>query len=61
MAKHAPTRDEVQNSRLLRPFGHRIRHSELWRFTRRSVPRGVAIGTTEVLKGDVAKAICAYA
>jgi uncharacterized protein len=44
MAKHAPTRDEVQNSRLLRPFGHRIRHSELWRFTRRSVPRGVAIG-----------------
>jgi uncharacterized protein (DUF2062 family) len=44
MAKHAPSRDEVQNSKLLRPFGHRIRHSELWRFTRRSVPRGVAIG-----------------
>jgi uncharacterized protein len=44
MARHAPSRDEVQNSKLLRPFGHRIRHSELWRFTRRSVPRGVAIG-----------------
>lgn len=44
MAKHAPSREEVQNSALLRPFGHRIRHSELWRFTRRSVPRGVAIG-----------------
>ena len=28
----------------MKPFGQRIRHSELWRFTRRSVPRGVAIG-----------------
>jgi uncharacterized protein (DUF2062 family) len=44
MAKHAPSREEVQNSRWLRPFGHRIRGSDLWRFTRRSVPRGVAIG-----------------
>src|SRR5919112_101081 len=44
MAKHAPSRHEVQNSALLKPFGPRIRHSELWRFTRRSVPRGVAIG-----------------
>jgi uncharacterized protein (DUF2062 family) len=44
MAKHAPSRDEVQNSVWLRPFGHRIRQSDLWRFTRRSVPRGVAIG-----------------
>lgn len=44
MARHAPSREEVQNSRWLKPFGHRIRSSELWRFTRRSVPRGVAIG-----------------
>jgi len=44
MAKHAPSREEVQNSRWLRPFGARIRQSDLWRFTRRSVPRGVAIG-----------------
>ena len=44
MAKHAPSREEVQNSRWLKPFGRRIRSSELWRFTRRSVPRGVAIG-----------------
>ena len=44
MARHAPSREEVQNSRWLKPFGHRIRGSELWRFTRRSVPRGVAIG-----------------
>ena len=44
MARHAPTREQVQNSRWLKPFGHRIRRSDLWRFTRRSVPRGVAIG-----------------
>src|SRR5215213_6619053 len=44
MARHAPSREEVQNSRWLKPFGRRIRGSELWRFTRRSVPRGVAIG-----------------
>ena len=31
-------------SRWLKPFGTRIRRSELWRLTRRSVPRGVAIG-----------------
>ncbi|HET7709556.1 MAG TPA: DUF2062 domain-containing protein [Sphingomicrobium sp.] len=31
-------------SRWLKPFGKRIRRSELWRLTRRSVPRGVAIG-----------------
>src|SRR5687767_12293317 len=44
MAKHAPSREEVQNSRWLRPFGTRIRESDLWRFTRRSVPRGVFAG-----------------
>lgn len=44
MAKHAPSREQVQSSRFLKPFGERIHASELWRFTRRSVPRGVAIG-----------------
>jgi uncharacterized protein (DUF2062 family) len=44
IGRHAPTRDEMLKSRWLKPFGQRIRHSELWRFTRRSVPRGVAIG-----------------
>lgn len=44
MRRHAPSRDQVLESRWLRPFGARIRQSELWRFTRRSVPRGVAIG-----------------
>jgi uncharacterized protein (DUF2062 family) len=44
MHRHAPSRDEVLESRWLRPFGERIRHSELWRFTRRSVPRAVFAG-----------------
>ena len=35
---------KCSESRWLKPFGQRIRHSELWRFTRRSVPRGVAVG-----------------
>jgi hypothetical protein len=44
MHRHAPSRDEVLESRWLRPFGERIRHSEFWRFTRRSVPRAVFAG-----------------
>ncbi len=44
MDRHAPSKDEVLASRWLRPFGARIRASELWRFTRRSVPRGVFAG-----------------
>ena len=43
-AKATPSREEVLESRWLKPFGNRIRHSELWRFTRRSVPRGVFAG-----------------
>lgn len=42
--RHAPSREELQRSRLLRPLGQRIWASELWRFTRRSVPRAVAVG-----------------
>lgn len=42
--KATPTREEVLESRWLRPFGKRIRQSDLWRFTRRSVPRGVFAG-----------------
>jgi uncharacterized protein (DUF2062 family) len=44
MDRHAPTKDEVLASRWLRPFGARVRRSDLWRFTRRSVPRGVLAG-----------------
>jgi uncharacterized protein (DUF2062 family) len=42
--RNSPSREEVLESRWLRPFGSRIRQSDLWRFTRRSVPRGAAIG-----------------
>lgn len=39
-----PTRDSVEESRVLRPVAHRVLDPALWRFTRRSVPRGVALG-----------------
>ncbi len=39
-----PTRESFENSRLLKPFAQRVFHPALWRFTRRSVPRGVALG-----------------
>ena len=42
--KNAPTRESLENVRWLRPFAHRILEPSLWRFTRRSVPRGVALG-----------------
>jgi uncharacterized protein (DUF2062 family) len=36
-----PKREELEANRFVAPFARR---QELWRFTRRSVPRGVAIG-----------------
>ena len=39
-----PTREGLAENRWIRPFGQRVLHSEFWRFTRRSVPRGVAVG-----------------
>ena len=39
-----PTRDSMARNRWLAPIAHRFMRSELWRFTRRSVPRGVALG-----------------
>nr|WP_137678788.1 DUF2062 domain-containing protein [Parerythrobacter lutipelagi] len=42
--KHTPTRDEMARNKYLRPIAHRFLSPELWRFTRRSVPRGVALG-----------------
>lgn len=39
-----PSRESLAESRLLRPVAHRVLAPELWRFTRRSVPRGVALG-----------------
>ena len=42
--RHIPTRDTVHRYRLLRPFAQHLTHASLWRMTRRSVPRGVALG-----------------
>ncbi len=43
-AKNMPKREELAENRWLRMFGTRMFNSEYWRFTRRSVPRGVAVG-----------------
>ena len=42
--RNLPTRESMESNRLLRPVAHRVLAPELWRFTRRSVPRGVALG-----------------
>jgi hypothetical protein len=42
--RHAPTPESIQRSRVLRPVAHRLLAPALWRFNRRSVPRGVALG-----------------
>lgn len=42
--RNLPTRESVEQSRVLRPVAHRVLAPALWRFTRRSVPRGVALG-----------------
>jgi uncharacterized protein (DUF2062 family) len=42
--KHMPSREEMARNKYLRPIAHRFLSPELWRFTRRSVPRGVALG-----------------
>ena len=39
--RNLPTREKLEENRLVAPLARR---AELWRFTRRSVPRGVAIG-----------------
>ncbi|CAN5411626.1 DUF2062 domain-containing protein [soil metagenome] len=41
---HVPTRESLERNRFLRPVAHRVLAPSLWRFTRRSVPRGVALG-----------------
>lgn len=39
--RNMPKREELEDNRYIGPFARR---PELWRFTRRSVPRGVAVG-----------------
>ena len=42
--RHSPSREELLESRFVKPFAHRVAHSHLWRFTRTSVRRGTALG-----------------
>ncbi len=42
--KYTPTRAQMARNKYLQPIAHRFLAPELWRFTRRSVPRGVALG-----------------
>jgi len=42
--KNMPTRAGMANNKYLKPIAHRFLRSDLWRFNRRSVPRGVALG-----------------
>lgn len=42
--RNMPTREGMAENRWLAPIAHRFLSPELWRFTRRSVPRGVALG-----------------
>ncbi len=44
MHAHLPTRESIAGNRWLAPFAGRLMHPSLWRFNRRSVPRGFALG-----------------
>ena len=44
LTRHIPTRESIHRYRVLRPFASHLSQPALWRMTRRSVPRGVAIG-----------------
>ena len=54
-----PTRDTFRRIKWLRPIAHRILLPELWRFHRRSVPRGVALGIIVGVMIPVAQTIFA--
>src|SRR5690348_188942 len=44
LVRHIPTRETIGEYRVLRPFAPHLSHPSLWRMSRRSVPRGVAVG-----------------
>lgn len=41
-----PSREELEHNRLMQPVAHLLLRPALWRFTRRSVPRAIAVGLT---------------
>jgi uncharacterized protein (DUF2062 family) len=44
LTRHIPRRETIHRYRLLRPFAPHLSQPALWRLTRRSVPRAVALG-----------------
>jgi uncharacterized protein (DUF2062 family) len=44
LTRHIPTRETIHRYRILRPFAPHLSQPALWRLTRRSVPRAVALG-----------------
>lgn len=44
LRRQIPTRESIHKYRLLRPFAGPLSNPALWRMTRRSVPRAVALG-----------------
>lgn len=44
LTRHIPTRETVHEHWLLKPFAPHLSQPALWRLTRRSVPRAVALG-----------------
>src|SRR5436190_4421678 len=44
LTRHIPTRETIHRYRILRPFAPHLSQPALWRMTRRSVPRAVALG-----------------
>jgi uncharacterized protein (DUF2062 family) len=57
--KNLPKRETFEKIRWLRPIAHRILLPELWRFNRRSVPRGVALGIVVGVMIPVAQTVVA--
>jgi uncharacterized protein (DUF2062 family) len=44
LKRHIPTRETIYKYRVLRPFAGHLSNPALWRMSRRSVPRAVALG-----------------
>ena len=57
--RNMPTRETFERIGWLRPVAHRILAPKLWRFHRRSVPRGVALGVLVGVLIPVAQTVVA--
>ena len=59
IGRNMPTRETFESIGWLRPIAHRVLLPQLWRFHRRSVPRGVALGILVGVLIPVAQTIVA--